>query len=381
MSSVIVVGAGPYGLSLSAQLSAKGIAHRIIGKPLDSWRNRMPSGMFLKSDGFASNLFDADSRSTLSAYCAVHQHEYHNTRIPVPLDLFNQYATDFQQRHVPHLEDDLVIRIDRAGNEFALTLSSGETLCASHVVIAVGITHFAHIPDLLADFPADLAGRTVTVLGAGASAADVAASLRRAGASTRIVARKPTMRFHSAPSNAPRPIMRRLRHPESGIGPGLRSRLYTDFPGAVRLLPERVRHSIVRKHLGPAPGWKVREEVVGHIPLHLGQTIQTAQAENGRMRLTLSDASGSTQELVSDHIIAATGFTPVLARLPFLAPSLRQRIRSSADTPQLSAHFESSVPGLYFTGPIAANMFGPLMRFMVGAGFAARQISTALARL
>ena len=47
--------------------------------------------------------------------------------------------------------------------------------------------------------------------------------------------------------------------------------------------------------------------------------------------------------------------------------------------PVLSAGFESSVPGLYFTGLAAAASFGPLMRFMYGADFAARTIGRRLA--
>jgi FAD-dependent urate hydroxylase len=38
------------------------------------------------------------------------------------------------------------------------------------------------------------------------------------------------------------------------------------------------------------------------------------------------------------------------------------------------------VPGLYFVGLAAANSFGPVMRFMFGAGFAARTVSESLAK-
>ncbi|WP_395293380.1 hypothetical protein ACF9IK_07110 [Kitasatospora hibisci] len=37
------------------------------------------------------------------------------------------------------------------------------------------------------------------------------------------------------------------------------------------------------------------------------------------------------------------------------------------------------MPGLYFTGLSAADTFGPMMRFVCGTGFAARQISRAIA--
>ena len=54
MTRVVIIGAGPYGLSVAAHLRAHGVAFRIFGAPLDSWRNHMPVGMMLKSDGFAS---------------------------------------------------------------------------------------------------------------------------------------------------------------------------------------------------------------------------------------------------------------------------------------------------------------------------------------
>ena len=45
----------------------------------------------------------------------------------------------------------------------------------------------------------------------------------------------------------------------------------------------------------------------------------------------------------------------------------------------LSADFESSLPGLFFAGPVAAASFGPVMRFAVGAKFTARRLSRHLA--
>ena len=46
---VAVIGAGPYGLSLAAHLSAQNIPHRIFGKAMDTWSTQMPKGMLLKS--------------------------------------------------------------------------------------------------------------------------------------------------------------------------------------------------------------------------------------------------------------------------------------------------------------------------------------------
>ena len=53
-----IVGAGPYGLSVAAHLGAAGLSFRQFGLPMKLWRENMPGGMFLKSQGFASNLSD-----------------------------------------------------------------------------------------------------------------------------------------------------------------------------------------------------------------------------------------------------------------------------------------------------------------------------------
>ena len=66
--------------------------------------------------------------------------------------------------------------------------------------------------------------------------------------------------------------------------------------------------------------------------------------------------------------------------LEFIAPSLRARVSRVDGSPHLRASFESSVPGLYFSGLAGAATFGPLMRFVAGTGFCARRISAALAR-
>jgi cation diffusion facilitator CzcD-associated flavoprotein CzcO len=61
---VAIVGAGPYGLSIGAHLHAFRREFRIFGNPMQTWRERMPDGMQLNSDGFASNLSDPQRQLT-----------------------------------------------------------------------------------------------------------------------------------------------------------------------------------------------------------------------------------------------------------------------------------------------------------------------------
>ena len=58
---VVVIGAGPYGLSVAAHLRSMGVAFRIFGSPMEFWLKHMPKGMHLKSEGFASSLFATEN--------------------------------------------------------------------------------------------------------------------------------------------------------------------------------------------------------------------------------------------------------------------------------------------------------------------------------
>ena len=143
MTRVVIIGAGPYGLSVAAHLRAHGVAFRIFGAPLDSWRNHMPVGMMLKSDGFASSLSHPGGEGTLARYCAERGIAYHDTDIPVSLELFIAYASDFQQRFVGDLEERQVVSLDRNRDGFVLALDDGEVLTADYVVGAFGISYCA----------------------------------------------------------------------------------------------------------------------------------------------------------------------------------------------------------------------------------------------
>jgi hypothetical protein len=392
-SDVAIVGAGPYGLSLAAHLRARGVDFRIFGSAMDVWLKHMPKGMFLKSEGFASCFSDPDGIFTLERYCRELGIRYGDVGVPVPLETFTAYGLAFQRRFVPDLDERNVTEIAREGDGFELRLVDGERVRARQVVIAVGISHYAYVPPVLSQLPADFvshtssfheldcfAGRDVTVIGAGASAVDVAGLLHIAGAKTRLVATVAELAFQAPPSHKPRTLWQRVRYPRSGLGHGWKSRLVVDFPVLFHRLPERFRRHVVQTHLGPAPCWFTREQIVGKVETVLGVRIAGAEIVDGRVRLRLTGSDGSEQALVTDHVIAGTGYRVDLDRLKFLAPPLRALIRSSHGAPVLSNEFEASVPGLYFVGVSAADSFGPLLRFAYGTKFSARRLSAHLAK-
>lgn len=347
----------------------------------------------LKSDGFASNIYDPENEFPLGRFCAEQGIEYSDTEIPVRLDTFAAYGRAFQNRMVPDLEERLVVALDRVPEGFRLDLETGESVVVQQVVLAIGITHFAYIPTDLAHLSPDylshsynhhkldsLRGRKVVVVGAGSSALDLAGLLHDAGSDVSLVARAQHLRFHSKPTGKPRSLWQQIRHPKSGLGPGLRSRFFANSPGLFYHLPQGLRLEAVRKTLGPSGGWFIKDKVVGRLPLLLGQSIKRADVRDGKVLLQLRADDGSEREIEAEKVIAATGYKVDVDRLAFLSPAIRSSLKAIHGSPILSSSFESSVPGMYFVGVAAANSFGPVMRFAFGAGFAAERVTRALAR-
>jgi pyridine nucleotide-disulfide oxidoreductase len=391
-TDVAIIGSGPFGLSIAAYLKGRRIEHRIFGKPMDSWVSKMPRGMLLKSDGFASSLYDPDDAFTLARYCQEAGLPYADIGLPVPIETFTAYGLEFQKRFVPYLEPSDITGVRRAGAGFDVTTAAGETFNARRVIVASGITYFSFLPPALAELPprfrshtsehaelTEFRGKRVAVLGAGSSAVDTAALLSDAGATVDLVARAATLAFHSPPRE-PRPLLERILKPRSGLGVGWRSRLCVDAPLLFHKMPESFRLRVVKRHLGPSSGWFVRDKIVGKVEMHLGVSLANATVRGEKVELELVNG-GSPRKLEADHVIGGTGYRVSLQKLPFLSEDLRASLRSVADTPILSPSFESSVPNLYFVGLAAANAFGPLMRFAFGARFAARRVTQALARV
>jgi thioredoxin reductase len=389
MIDTAIIGAGPYGLSLATHFKSRGIPFRIFGRPMENWLNHMPKGMHLKSDGFASNIYDPDEKFTLERFCEERDITYSDSGVPVTLEAFTAYGLAFKERMVPELEERMVVELNRAKHGFSLRLDNGEELSARRVVLAVGISHFQHVPKFLTTLPANflshsaahhnlepLRGRNVAVIGGGSSALDLAGLLHEVGANVVLVARQQALKFHGAPVvGKSRSTWERIRHPKSGLGPGLRSRFFSNSPLIFHRLPQRLRLDAVRKHLGPSGGWFIKDKVIGRVPLVLGYETERAELQGNCVRLSLRGLDGTKRELETEHIIAATGYKVEVDRLKFLSADIRSDLKQVENTPVLSEAFESSVSGLHFVGVAAANSFGPLMRFAFGAGFTATHLT------
>jgi FAD-dependent urate hydroxylase len=392
-TDVAIVGAGPYGLSLAAHLRAAGVGFRQFGLPMNLWRAKMPAGMYLKSQGFASNLSDPAGTHTLEAFCRATDRPYKYYGLPVALDTFVAYGQWFAAEQVPNLEETLVTHLGQQGGQFELGLAGGETLRARRVVIAAGVEHFAYVPEPLASLPSEVCthssahtdlsvfgGKQVIVVGAGQSALETAALLHENGASVQVVARRAKLAWNGEPLAPDRALWQRMREPEAGLGSGYGSWFYSNHPSLYHHLPERTRIYRARTALGPAGAWWLRTRVEGKFPVLTGHTPTKAEAGPTGASLTFTTPAGTATEMTADHVIAATGYRPKVQRLDFVDDQLRSRLETVAGTVAVRTDYQSSVPGLYVIGPAVAPSFGPVMRFVFGSDHAARTAASSLTR-
>lgn len=386
---VAIVGAGPYGLSLASHLRAAGVSYRQFGQPMHLWRDLMPRGMYLKSQGFASNLSDPAGSHTLAAFCSQTGRPYADYGLPVPLDVFIAYGLWFAVEQTDGAEQSNVTRIEGRDGYFELTLADGSTAAARRVVLAAGVEHFAYLPPELAGVegvrhssmvtePADYAGQRVAIIGRGQSALESAALLHEHGADVEVITKSPDVAWNGPPLLPDRPLRQRLREPEAGLGSGWSTWFYSRQPGLFRRLPEQTRVYRARTALGPAGASWLRERVEGQFPIRTSQRLYRADSHQDGVIITVTSRDGSSSQIRADQVIAATGYRPSLRRLGFLDESLRSRMRSVAGTAQVDGGYQTSVPGLFVIGPAVAPVFGPVMRFVYGSDHAARTVARRL---
>jgi thioredoxin reductase len=213
----------------------------------------------------------------------------------------------------------------------------------------------------------------VLVVGRGQSALETAALIHERGGTTKIVTRGDWVTWPAANPEAPSRLQR-LRTPVVRLCEGWQCWAYDRLPDVFRLFPEDKRVPRALGFLGPAGSWWLRERVEGQIPMLLEHRIVAAEAAGDRIRLHFESPTGPVTE-EADHVIAGTGYRFDLARLRYLEPSLRDSLRLVAGAPVVDRHLESNVPGLFFTGALAAPSLGPLMRFVAGTHFTGPRVA------
>jgi hypothetical protein len=385
-TDVVVIGAGPNGLSVGAHLRHAGVEHRVFGRTMGAWRFNMPAGMLLKSEPYASDLSGPDPGFLARDYCTQAEVEYHDRVIPLSREQFIAYGDWFARQLVPGVEETEVVSLTGVPTGgFMLRTATGERIRAARVVVSTGIIPFAYVPPELSALPSELVshtsehsslaglhGKDILIVGGGSSGLETAALLHEQGANVKLVVRGESVFWPEAnPANPSR--LERLRRPVARLCEGWPCWAYDRGPDLFRFLPEQSRVERALGFLGPQGAWWLRERVEGVVPMLLGHRLVGAEKVGERVRLHLRNSEGEVTES-ADHVIAGTGFRLDVNRLEYIAPSLRADLKVFAGAPVLNRSLESNVPGLFFTGALAAPSLGPLMRFVAGTHFIAPRL-------
>ena len=388
-TEVVIIGAGPFGLSISAHLRALGIDHLVVGRPMDTWRTHMPDGMLMKSEPYASTIASPDGKYQVAAYCKARGLDYVDRVGPLTRERFLDYADWYTEQLVPDVLDDTVTEVTPVDGGFLVAFANAAPVNARQVVVATGVLPHQHLPAELTGLPAELVthtaqhhdldefrGRRVAVVGAGQSALETAALLHEAGVNVQIIARVAKLNW-SAPNPAHLSAVGHIRRPVTQLCEGWHCAFW-NTPQAFRLLPESVRITKARTVLGPGGSWWLKDRVDGVIDIRKGQGVKEAVAKGSGVRLVL-DGPGQP-EIDADHVIAGTGFRIDLKRLPFLPEHLRSVIKTVNNHPEVSRSGETSVPGLYFSGAPTAISIGPSARFIAGTHKSAAPLARSVAQ-
>jgi cation diffusion facilitator CzcD-associated flavoprotein CzcO len=392
---VVVIGAGPYGLAAAAHLREAGLDTHVFGRPMEFWREQMPTGMFLRSAWEASSIGDPSGRLTLDVYrdeCAP------GLREPVPIGDFIRYADWFREHAVQEIDDRRVERVERDGDGFRLVLDDGSDFEAGRVIVAVGLASFVTRPPLFDGFPAELAshsseytdfdafaGKRVLVTGGGQSALESAALLAEAGADVEVLVRAPVVHWlptkklasgRAAPlrRHLYRPVIHRMLYAPTDVGPPGLNWLVA-VPHVFRRFPRRLQTPIARRCIRPA-GAAWLPDRLENVDILVDRSVVEA-SRNGHVQVRLSD--GSEREV--DHVLLATGFRVDVRGYPFLPAELLSKLETRVGHPVLRRGFESSVHGLHFLGAPSAWSFGPIMRFVCGTRFTGAELTEVMPEL
>ncbi len=379
-TELLIVGAGPFGLSLAAYCAQHGLDYTLVGKPMEFWQSHMPQGMYLRSA--CDWHLDPANVATIERFVALQGRTPADVE-PLCLQFYLNYAKWFQEQQRIAPLPVYVDRLDHVDGEtyrYHATLEDGRVLRARHVALAVGFKYFKHLPaDLMAILPEGrfshtcdlvafdaLARKCCLIVGGRQSAFEWAALLHEAGAAAvHLSYRHGSPAFAAADWSWVAPIVDAI----------------AQDPGWFRRLPEPEQAAVVQRlwaegRLKLEPWLAARVQQSG-ISLWPRTQIVACDVKPGGELVAHLD---SGERLLIDHIILATGYKVDLRKIPFVAKgNVAAMLSTHNGYPVLDERFQTNLPGLFMTSMAANQDFGPFFGFTVSTRTSAKLIGAAVA--
>jgi thioredoxin reductase len=390
---VIVIGAGPYGLSTTAYLQAAGVEPYVIGDPMGFWKQNMPKGMFLRSRAEASNIAAPQKHLSIERYQKVVGRRFPD---PLPIEDFVSYGEWFQKQVVPNLDRRRVQNVSKNCSGFEVTFDDGEKIHGKSVVLTLGIGLFLYRPEQFFGIPTELAphssglsdlsqfsGKRVAVLGKGQSALEYAAILHENKADVEIITRASEVKFrpfawrkHLFRQLMPgplRPLSYRIL-PPTDLGDIHTARKMAD-PKKFRRQASEVQESLLRDCAKPVGAYWLPSRLEG-VQVKTRVTVVGVERAAAGLKLALSD--GTTEQV--DMVVLATGYKIDVSKYHILDNSLKKLIKTTPDGyPELTTSLQTSVENLYMAGVISEKTLGPTLRFVTGTSNAGPHLAAGIA--
>ncbi len=377
--NLLIIGAGPFGLALAAHAQHLGLRHVVVGKPMEFWKVNMPQGMLLRSA--CDWHLDPENIDTLEKFVALQGRTPAEVE-PLSREFYLTYTQWFQeQKHIETLPT-YIQRLDYVNEpeaRFRAITEDGQTLTASHVVIAVGFKYFRNFPaDVIKTLPpgryshtcdlvdfSGLKGKRCLILGGRQSAFEWTALLNEAGAAAVHVSHR-----HDSPKFT--------SSDWSGVN-GLVAAMVAN-PGWFRRLSQAEKEEVNyrlwaegRLKVEPWLESRVLKDTVKIWPKT--QVVACNELSDGALSVQLDNG----ETLTVDHIILATGYKVQIDAIPFLAQgNLLATLATHNGFPVLDEHFQTNIPGLFITSMPANQEFGPFFAFTISVRTSAKLIGQAL---
>jgi pyruvate/2-oxoglutarate dehydrogenase complex dihydrolipoamide dehydrogenase (E3) component len=375
---LLIIGAGPFGLAMSAHAKHLGIDHIIVGKPMEFWKMNMPEGMILRS--VCDWHLDPGNGDTINKYLELQGLTYNDVE-PISRNFYLSYAHWFIEQKQIDVLPAYVEKLHQENEGFTASLNNGTTINAKNVVVAVGFKYFPFIPEALQkDLPKEcwthscdfvdmnsMKGKRVLILGGRQSAFEWAALLHEAGAKAVYLSyRHETPQFASSDWSWVNPIVDHI----------------ADEPLWFRNLPEQEQENISKKlwaegRLKVEP-WLEQRIKNDSVKLFRGtRLISCVKIETGELKIMFDKAPNIT----ADHILLATGFKVNIHNVPFLAAgNILPKLFINNDFPVIDEYFQTNLPGLFITSMAAAQDFGPFFGFTIAVRTSAKLIGKAITK-